>query len=237
MNSYRIIQGDCLQEMPKLGCGVVDCIIADPPYMINSKSDGSGKLDPWADLMNASLWYSIFLRNARYVLKPDGCLWMFMNWRRLPTLVKASADAGWPTASCMVWDKEWLGPGNYLRSTYELVLLFAGDGFRMKDRSIRDVQLFHPLPASKKIHPAEKPQGLLKLLIYACMNHKGGVVLDPFAGSCSTGCAALGLGHDFIGIEMSEKYAVLGVARLEDLIARCSEEKEERNGDKEHSKA
>jgi site-specific DNA-methyltransferase (adenine-specific) len=39
----------------------------------------------------------------------------------------------------------------------------------------------------------------------------GGVVLDPFTGSGSTGVAAVGLGFDFVGFEMSEEFA--GIAR------------------------
>jgi DNA modification methylase len=43
----------------------------------------------------------------------------------------------------------------------------------------------------------------------------GGVVLDPFAGSGTTGIAACLEGKDFIGIEMLEEHANIARARIE----------------------
>jgi site-specific DNA-methyltransferase (adenine-specific) len=42
----------------------------------------------------------------------------------------------------------------------------------------------------------------------------GGVVLDPFSGSGSTGCAALREGFRFIGVERSPEYAEIARARI-----------------------
>lgn len=48
--------------------------------------------------------------------------------------------------------------------------------------------------------------------------HEGGeIVLDPFAGSCTTGIAANLLGRKFIGIEQNEKFIALGRRRKEEL--------------------
>ena len=33
-------------------------VLTDPPYMINTKSDGNGKIDPWGDYMNAAVFYA-----------------------------------------------------------------------------------------------------------------------------------------------------------------------------------
>lgn len=52
MIDYKIITGDCLAEIDNIG--KVKAIITDPPYMINTKSDGNGKLNPWADYCNAA---------------------------------------------------------------------------------------------------------------------------------------------------------------------------------------
>jgi site-specific DNA-methyltransferase (adenine-specific) len=43
----------------------------------------------------------------------------------------------------------------------------------------------------------------------------GGTVLDPFAGSGSTGVAAKRLGFKFIGIEMNDEYVEIARRRLE----------------------
>jgi len=42
----------------------------------------------------------------------------------------------------------------------------------------------------------------------------GGVVLDPFMGSGSTGCAAVLEGRDFIGIELDEKWVDVARRRI-----------------------
>jgi len=47
---------------------------------------------------------------------------------------------------------------------------------------------------------------------------KGGVVLDPFMGSGSTGKAAKLEGFDFIGIEMDEEYFLLAKSRIDGIM-------------------
>ena len=65
----------------------------------------------------------------------------------------------------------------------------------------------------KNIHPTVKPQELMK---YLCrlVTPKGGVVLDPFMGSGSTGMAAKDEGFDFIGIEKEQEYFEIAEARI-----------------------
>jgi len=61
-------------------------------------------------------------------------------------------------------------------------------------------------------HPTQKPLGLLSRIIMASTK-PGAWVLDPFAGSSTTGIAANLLGRRFLGIEQSEEYAKMGVRR------------------------
>ena len=65
----------------------------------------------------------------------------------------------------------------------------------------------------KNTHPTVKPQELMK---YLCrlVTPKGGVVLDPFMGSGSTGMAAKDEGFDFIGIEKEKEYFEIAEARI-----------------------
>jgi site-specific DNA-methyltransferase (adenine-specific) len=66
----------------------------------------------------------------------------------------------------------------------------------------------------KNTHPTVKPTELMR---YLCrlVTPKGGVVLDPFMGSGSTGKGALLEGFKFIGIEMEREYFDVACARLE----------------------
>jgi site-specific DNA-methyltransferase (adenine-specific) len=67
---------------------------------------------------------------------------------------------------------------------------------------------------SKNIHPTVKPTELMKYLI-RLVTPKGGVVLDPFMGSGSTGKAAVREGMEFIGIEREEEYYEIAKQRIE----------------------
>jgi len=62
-------------------------------------------------------------------------------------------------------------------------------------------------------HPTVKPTDLMR---YLCrlVTPRGGLVLDPFAGSGSTGRAALMEGFQFIGIELDPEYAAIAEARI-----------------------
>jgi DNA modification methylase len=70
-----------------------------------------------------------------------------------------------------------------------------------------------PFLPSKNNHPTVKPQALMA---YLCrlITQPGGVVLDPFMGSGSTGRAALAEGFDFIGIEREPEYFNISLARI-----------------------
>jgi DNA modification methylase len=63
-------------------------------------------------------------------------------------------------------------------------------------------------------HPTVKPQELMKYLI-RMVTPEGGIVLDPFMGSGSTGMAAKDLGVDFIGIEQSVDYIEIAKNRID----------------------
>jgi site-specific DNA-methyltransferase (adenine-specific) len=63
-------------------------------------------------------------------------------------------------------------------------------------------------------HPTVKPVELMKYLI-KLITPPGGVVLDPFNGSGSTGMAAVELGHEYIGCELDPAYVDIATKRIE----------------------
>lgn len=85
-------------------------------------------------------------------------------------------------------------------------------GRRMEDNDAR----FDGKPAAqgKNHHPTVKPTDLMR---YLCrlVTPPGGVVLDPFTGSGSTGKAAILEGFRFIGIEREAEYVEIARARIE----------------------
>ena len=65
-------------------------------------------------------------------------------------------------------------------------------------------------------HPTQKPLRLLYRIILASTK-VGEIILDPFAGSSTTGIAANLLGRKFIGIEQDEDFLLLGKKRKMDI--------------------
>ena len=63
-------------------------------------------------------------------------------------------------------------------------------------------------------HPTVKPIELMKYLI-KLITPPSGVVLDPFNGSGSTGCAAVELGMTYIGCELDPTYVEISLKRIE----------------------
>ena len=63
-------------------------------------------------------------------------------------------------------------------------------------------------------HPTVKPIELMKYLI-KLITPPGGIVLDPFNGSGSTGCAAVELGYEYIGCELDPAYVEISKRRIE----------------------
>lgn len=70
------------------------------------------------------------------------------------------------------------------------------------------------LEVRRNIHPTVKPRALMAYLL-RLVTPEGGVVLDPFAGSGTTGCAAAVVaGTRFIGFELSREYTGIANARI-----------------------
>lgn len=85
-------------------------------------------------------------------------------------------------------------------------------------------RFFYCPKASKKDrgennHPTVKPTELMLYLI-KLVTPKGGIVMDPFMGSGSTGKAAVRGGFNFIGIEREEEYINISKARIENEYTR-----------------
>jgi DNA modification methylase len=65
----------------------------------------------------------------------------------------------------------------------------------------------------RNVHPTVKPIELMRWLV-RLVTPPGGTVLDPFAGSGTTGCAAVLEGFRFVGIEREPEYADIAEARI-----------------------
>ena len=66
----------------------------------------------------------------------------------------------------------------------------------------------------RNTNPCVKPLALMEWLCRLTSTPTGGVVLDPFMGSGSTGVACVNTGRDFIGIEQDAEYMAIAEARI-----------------------
>lgn len=198
--------GDCLELLPQEAA----VVLTDPPYGQQYKSGWATDV-LWAAGRTITGDVSTAVRDKALVLIGD-----------TPALVFGSRKRAVPLGTKMVltWDKgPALGMGDlslpWKPSTEEIYVIGKGwIGARDEGSCV-----YHPpvqsMAKNGRLHPNEKPVGLLQRLLRKC---PPGAVLDPFMGVGSTGAACIATGRPFIGIEIEETYFDLACRRLEKLL-------------------
>jgi len=97
---------------------------------------------------------------------------------------------------------------------------FSEDGSFTKNLTAKDGNQKR-LPRQNN-HPTVKPIKLMSYLI-RMITPPNGIVLDPFAGSGTTGVAALKEGFKFVGIEQEKEYAEIANKRCEKAVNKDKE--------------
>lgn len=213
----------------------IDAIITDPPYCAGGsteadriKAPSQGKStdrESWflGDAMT-TMGLSWLLRQvaleAVRVLKPTGHALMFCDWRMVPALAPAIESAGLRWLGQVVWDKVYPGLGYGFRNQHEMVLHF-GRGRRLPRFDLKAgnvIRVGRVLPAKRR-HPTEKPLDLMRALIRGA-TPPDGVVLDPFAGSGSTGEAAILEKRSVVLGERDPTFIAAAKARLREVQRR-----------------
>ena len=183
---------------------------------------------------SGSLWIS----GTQHVIFSAGFALQTLGWRLLNTITWYKPNAS-PNLSCRYFTHSseiliWAAPrhpgrlqhlfdyprmkaengGKQMRDVW--VLPRPGEEELDADGQGRIWTLTSPRPEEKAHgkHPTQKPVALLRRIIEAAAP-EGGLVLDPFAGSATTGVAALRLGRRFLGIEQDPTWLALARARLQ----------------------
>jgi len=201
----QLYNRDCMEVLP--GLGGVDAVLTDPPYGYSHKSNWAGKFKGDEIACDSDL----AARDAVIA---------WANLHAIPWLAfgswKNAAPVGAKTA--IVWDK---GPASGMgdlslpwKCSWELIWI-GGRGWHGR----RDVGVLtgHWVVtwsglSGQRTHPNEKP---LSLMLDLVAKAPAGVVLDPFAGSGTTGVACARLGRKFIGCEIEPRYFKAAVKRIE----------------------
>jgi hypothetical protein len=93
----------------------------------------------------------------------------------------------------------------------------------MSDNNLLVSQLEQALEKRFGKHPTQKPGSLLKRIVLASTN-AGDLIVDPFAGSSTTGLVAYYFGRDFVGIDNEQKYLDLSIKRFESLSQKMEQQ-------------
>jgi site-specific DNA-methyltransferase (adenine-specific) len=218
----RIIWGDAADALTLLSRRDAQLICTDPPYGVRWAS--GFRSDRFAVLAgdDGSIDVPALLgAYARSVLWDGQHVYVFgytAEQLTAPMRLAATAD--------MVWDKCAVGMGDlsspwgpaHERITFgryadndNAAVRRGGLTARLRQGSVLRVARIGA--RGVKRHPTEKPVPLMRQLIESS-TVLGDTVLDPFAGSGSTGVAAVLEGRKFIGVELDATYAATAVERI-----------------------
>jgi len=208
--------GDCLNVLATIPDGSVDAILTDPPYGIDfqchHKTDPGKRLPKIRnDKRPAVAW----IREAARVLAPTGCVIVWHRWDVAEEFRVAMDAAGLKPSAQIVWDRVAHGMGNLTAQPapqHEVAWFAANPGFRFHGARPKSI-LRAMRPTATLEHPNQKPAALMESLVRDYCQ-PGGLVLDPFAGSGSTGQACIRLGRRFVGVELDPVYHAIAQQNL-----------------------
>lgn len=235
-----LFQGDALSVLRSLPSNSVDALITDPPYSSGgmfrsdrqantaSKYVNTGQKNVLPDFDGDNrdqrgylAWSSLWLTECYRVLKPGAPFCTFTDWRQLPTSTDAIQVAGFTWRGVAVWDKtQGVRPtkGRF-RAQAEYVLWGSKGPMEVSPDSPALPGVITCAPRKgPRLHQVGKPEPVMQEIVRVVP--KGGVILDPFMGSATTGVAALRAGCQFIGVEMSHTYYVVAKERLLDELTK-----------------
>jgi site-specific DNA-methyltransferase (adenine-specific) len=210
---------DAVEWLRTLQSASVDLIVTDPPYESLEKHRAVGTTTRLKHSKASSNdWFSIF-PNSRFpeffaeayrVLAKNRHFYLFCDPETMFVAKPAAERAGFKFWKPLVWDKKIFGMGYHYRSRYEFVLFFEKGKRKLADLGVPDII---DEPRIRGEYPAQKPVRVAEVLIGQSTND-GELVIDPFMGSGSTGCAALSLGRRFAGTDISPAAVALTRSRL-----------------------
>ena len=221
---WRLIRGDCLDVMPTLDA--VDHVIADPPYSadvhakewVSAALTASGKRR--AKSKHKGIDFAPIGDRAQIAALFGDARWrlVFCDLESIGAWRLAAEASGCDWVRACVWNKVDSSPqfsGDRPASSAEGIAVWHPKGRKRWNGGGTRGVFTHPVNGGTghKDHPTQKPVALMLELV-RLFTDPGETILDPFAGSGTTGVAALRLGRRFVGIERDPKYFDIAVERL-----------------------
>ncbi len=240
---FTIVHGDCFGVLPQFDFKF-DMIFADPPYFLSNGgiSYKAGKVvcvdkgewdkggSPESIIEFNRKWLSL----CREKLKDNGTIWVSGTHHNIFSIATVLTELGYKILNVITWAKTnpppnvscrfftystefiiWARKCPKVPHKYNYELMKAiNDGKQMTD--VWRLPAIGRWEKSCGKHPTQKPLALLTRIILASTDEHDWI-LDPFAGSSTTGIAANLCGRRFLGVEQEQKFVLLGKARREEL--------------------
>jgi DNA modification methylase len=244
----RIICGDCIEVLGKIGEPFADLIFADPPFNIGYKYD---RYYDKVKKKNYIAWTKEWMGVCKGVLKPHGSFYIAIGDDYAANVKIIGDDLGLVMRNWIIWHYTF---GQQTKSKFARahthIFYFVNDAknFTFNDHAVRvpsDRQLIYNDKRANPVgkmpddvwnsdsrvcgtfreragwHPCQMPESLLKRIIAASSNPSD-CVLDPFSGSGTTAAAACQMRRSYVGIEISKTYVQNSTRRLAELKNRRS---------------
>ena len=241
-----LYQGDSLELMATLEAESVDCIWTDPPYNLSNDGAtcasgrrvkvNKGEWDRSQGVESDHEFNQAWLRACYRLLKPTGTIWVTGTLHVYPSVGFAMQQVGLRILNDIIWEKTAPPPNLGCRCFTHAteLMLWATKARKGKERytfnyeemkaendgkQMKNIwKMGAPGKAEKQYgkHPTQKPVQLIDRCLRAS-THPGDLVFDPFAGSSSTGVAALSIQRRFMGCEADANHIALSIKRLENI--------------------
>lgn len=236
---FAIVNGDCFEVLPQFDFKF-DMIFADPPYFLSNggisyqagkivcvdKGDWDKGGSPESIMEFNRKW--LFL--CREKLKDNGTIWISGTHHNIFSIANVLTELGYKILNVITWAKTnpppniscrfftystefiiWARKCPKVPHKYNYELMKAiNDGKQMTD--VWRLPAIGRWEKSCGKHPTQKPLALLTRIILASTNENDWI-LDPFAGSSTTGIAASLCKRRFLGIELDALFCDLGMHR------------------------
>jgi len=214
ISEERVIYGDCLKKIPLLDY-IFDAIITDPAYNLsndpNVKEDFGewDKFDSREDYLN---FQRKWLKIALPKLKKGGNVLIFAAFEYGGYLMEILREVGLTVRNHSVWHKSnppTKHKSSDISSCEFIIWATKGKNATYNWLGSKKAHNFIETPLcqgnGRTSHPTQKPIEVMKWLLEKYTN-PGDLVLDPFAGSGSTGVACKLMGRNYVLIEEYRPY-------------------------------
>ncbi len=227
---FQYLNEDCFTFLPKIESNSVDLILIDPPYEISrptnfqSGEETGRDTDRFRISMDFGEWDKNFggldkvIEEGYRILRNGGTFICFYDIWKITILKESFEKHKYKQIRFIEWLKTNPVPINskinYLTNAREIAIS-AIKISKPTFNSAYDNGIYkYPIcQDSGRFHPTQKPLALMEDLIKKHSNEND-IVLDCFAGSCTTGLAAINTNRQFLGCEIDPEYYKKSIDRL-----------------------